>query len=118
MTIEKYEAEAMIETALKAVQKQYVIPLALALETLTRVLCVRNPDLSVTISDILKNQAGNCRENDAAGFVFLEYLAERAASPEKSLPGDGDIPLRTSLWVVDGGEGKNPDKGKGSHTSK
>jgi len=113
MTIERSEAEALIATALEAVAEQRIFPLLLAIETLTRALCIREPDLAGTISSVLKSQAESCRQKDTAGYVFLEFLAERAADPASTLSPDPDSATRTFLRLIVGGKGKRPESYQG-----
>lgn len=99
--MEREEAEVLIETCLEAVHEQYVLPLTLALGTLTAAAC-RDPDSARQIAAALHQQAQTCPP-DVAGRVLLQGLAELAGGP---LPPDSDAvqdALRSRLRLIPGG---------------
>ena len=103
--MDKEEAEAIIETCLEAVYEQYVLPLALALGTLTEVAC-RDRGHAAEIASALRQQAESC-PSDVAGRVLLQSLAGLAAGPVIPASGDVQDALRKSLRLVPGG--KHPE---------
>lgn len=79
MSIEREEFEQMLAVTLNAVNEQYILPLSLALATLTAAIA-RNPDsdLSKQVSEALYQQAASTPV-DVAGRQMLISLAELAA---------------------------------------
>lgn len=92
---------------MRTVSEQYILPLLLALGTLTAAICNRNEELSRSISDILRSQAESCRPNDdvtQGGWVLLEVLANIATAPTPSAPADLEEVVRNSLRLIKGGK--------------
>ena len=100
------KAEAIIETCLEAVFEQYVVPLTLALGTLTATAC-RDLRLADEIAVALRQQAASCPP-DVAGRTLLEALAALASGPAPSGPAAAAAALRKSLRLIHGGK-KEPE---------
>lgn len=105
------EAELIIETCLQAVSEQYVMPLTLALGTLTAAAC-RDREASDAIAAALLRQAESCPP-DVAGRALLQSLAAIAGAPDAPAPGDVAAELRRSLRLIPGGR-RNPAPGDGT----
>ena len=93
------EAEALIETTANAVCEQYILPLVLALGTLTTAVC-REPELGHAVSSILRDQYESCPEN-IAGRIFLKQLSFLA---DPDTPDEQKNELRTFLRLLQGGK--------------
>lgn len=102
------EAELIIEACLRAVSEQYVMPLALALGTLTAAVC-RDREMAAAVADVLRKQAESCPP-DVAGRALLLSLAGLAAQPDGAAQGDVESALRKSLRLIPGGrDSQNPE---------
>ena len=105
------EAEAIIEVCLGAVNEQYVMPLMLALGTLTATMVCRDPDAAPAIAATLRDQAESCPP-DVAGRVLLQSLALLAETPRTQPTEDLRAELRASLRLIQGGKrGPEPEGG-------
>ncbi len=93
--------EVIIEGCLEAVHEQYVLPLTLALGTLTAAAC-RDPDSARQIADALRQQAESCPP-DVAGRTLLTALAGLADGPRPLEPDAVQDALRRSLRLIPGG---------------
>jgi hypothetical protein len=100
------EAEIVIGVCLKAVNEQYIMPMMLALGTLTAAVC-RDPVMAEAVSEILREQADSCPE-DVSGRILLKALSELAAAPVPPDPVSVQDALRASLRLIQGG--KTPPK--------
>ncbi len=100
------EVEAIIETCLEAVHEQYVLPLTLALRTLTIAVC-SNPEIAPVVAEALRKNADSC-PSDVAGRILLQVLAKSAAGPDGVGPDDVQDAVRKSLRLIRGGK---PDQG-------
>ena len=89
------EASVIVDVCLRAVREQYVMPLTLALGTLTAVAC-RDPAQAQVMSAVLQQQAESCPD-DAHGKWILQLLAEQAARPAPVDPAAVVAELRTLL---------------------
>ncbi len=99
--MEREEAEAIIETCLEAVHEQYVLPLTLALGTLTVAAC-REPDSARQVAASLREQAESCPP-DVAGRLLLQGLAELAGGPQPTEPAAVRDAVRKTLRLIPGG---------------
>lgn len=96
------EFEVALEITLQAVSEQYVIPLALALGTLTSALC-QDPKTASAVADTLRTQAESCPP-DVAGRALLQALAELASEPSPSGPAHVQNVIRSHLTLIRGGK--------------
>lgn len=96
------EVEALITTCLEAVSEQYVLPLTLALGTLTAVVC-RDRETADAVAAALLKQAESCPA-DVAGRTLLQALAGLAAGTTSPSPDDVRNALRKSLKLIPGGK--------------
>jgi hypothetical protein len=100
--MDRRKSEAIIEVCLEAVFEQYVLPLTLALGTLTATAC-RDRRMAEEISVALRQQAASCPP-DVAGRTLLEALAALASEPVPSDPAAAAAALRKSLRLIQGGK--------------
>jgi len=70
-------SEALIETCLEAVSEQCIIPLVMALGTLTEVIC-QDPEMADMVAKKFAKQAESI-PGDVAGKAFLKVLGDIAA---------------------------------------
>ena len=94
--------EAIVEKALEAVHAHYVLPLSLALGTLTAVASL-DPKVAPEVARLLRSQADSCPEW-VRGRVMLQGLAELAGATTPADDPSGT--LRARLRLIRGG----PDK--------
>ena len=99
--MERGLAEAIIETCLEAVHEQYVLPLMLALGTLTAAAC-RDRESARQIAEALRSQADSCPP-EVAGRQLLQLLAELAGEPMPPDPSAVRDALRSQLRLIPGG---------------
>lgn len=90
--------EIIIKGCLEAVSEQYVMPMMLALGTLTAAAC-RNPEAAAEVAAALRQQAASCPP-DVAGRTLLEALAGLAAGPASPDPSAVQFALRRHLRLV------------------
>ena len=90
--------EIIIKGCLEAVSEQYVMPMMLALGTLTAAVC-RSPEAAAEVAEALRQQAASCPP-DVAGRKLLEALAELADGPGAPDPGAVQSALRGHLRLV------------------
>jgi tRNA threonylcarbamoyladenosine modification (KEOPS) complex Pcc1 subunit len=94
------EFEAILETVLQAVSEQYILPLTMALGTLTAEIC-HDPETAEAVADALHSQAKSCPE-DVAGRAILLSLARLAAEPDASDLADVKNLVRSRLRLIHG----------------
>lgn len=99
--MQREEAEVVIETCLEAVNEQFVLPLMLALGTLTAAAC-RDRETGSQIAAALRRQAASCPP-DVAGRTLLESLAQLADGPASPDPAAAADALRRALRLIPGG---------------
>lgn len=92
--------QIIIKGCLEAVHEQYVMPLTLAMGTLTAAVC-RNPETAVEVAAALRQQAESC-PNDVAGRTLLEALAGLAGGPVATDPAAVQSALRSHLRLIQG----------------
>jgi hypothetical protein len=108
--MEKKEFELVLEIVSKAINEQYIVPLAFALGTLTASICRRDHELSKAVSGILRTEGERCAKKDIAGGKILLALSNIAADLPSTAGGDLHKSLRTSLRLIEGGKKKKPNK--------
>ena len=96
----------LVKGCLEAVSEQYVLPLMLALGTLTAAVC-RDPKMAEEVADALRRQAASCPP-DVAGGKLLEALAGLAAGPLPPGPDGLEGVVRKHLRLV---HSQNPKAG-------
>ena len=91
------EAGVLIEMCLEEVKKQYILPLSLALGTLTVAVC-HDKDIASAVAGILRDQADSCPL--VPGKIILEGLAHLAADSDVADPAAVQKQLHSFLRLV------------------
>lgn len=109
------EIEAILDACADLVSEQFIIPLLLAMGTLTTAIAMDSPTKGEAMAQALKRQAQDCPDAARAMLLSLAGLAAPDSSPTP--PTSPKDAVRTALRLIQGGNRGGAGSGPGVGTS-